>query len=186
MLDNGSGLSRTEGSTALCLGQWLQALWASPAMFDLVASLPLTGVDGTASAARRRRPRARQNRLTVRCGGRGGLCGRRERPTPCGGRPHSAPGCRASTARAGRPVELGPDKINEESCPTVNALQALLPLTPTAIEWIGTCAAILTTGSFIPQAWLIFRTRQVEGISVGMYSAFTAGVALWLTYGVAM
>ena len=48
VLDNGSGLSRTEGSTALCLGQWLQALWASPAMPDLVASLPLTGVDGTA------------------------------------------------------------------------------------------------------------------------------------------
>ena len=68
----------------------------------------------------------------------------------------------------------------------MSALQALLPLTPAAIEWIGTCAAILTTGSFIPQAWLIFRTRQVEGISVGMYSAFTAGVALWLTYGVAM
>lgn len=48
VLDNGSGLSRTEGSTALCLGQWLQALWASPAMPDLIASLPLTGVDGTA------------------------------------------------------------------------------------------------------------------------------------------
>ena len=30
------------------------------------------------------------------------------------------------------------------------------------------------------------RTRQVEGISVGMYSAFTLGVALWLLYGVAL
>jgi len=67
----------------------------------------------------------------------------------------------------------------------VNTLQALLSFTPTTIEWIGTCAAILTTGSFIPQAWLIFRTRQVEGVSVGMYSAFTTGVALWLLYGVA-
>ena len=67
----------------------------------------------------------------------------------------------------------------------MNTLQALLSLPPTTIEWIGTCAAILTTGSFIPQAWLIFRTRQVEGVSVGMYSAFTTGVALWLLYGVA-
>ena len=67
----------------------------------------------------------------------------------------------------------------------MNTLQALLSFTPTTIEWIGTCAAILTTGSFIPQAWLIFRTRQVEGVSVGMYSAFTTGVALWLLYGVA-
>ena len=68
----------------------------------------------------------------------------------------------------------------------MNHLATLLPLTPTAIEWLGTCAALLTTGSFIPQAWLIFRTRQVEGISVGMYSAFTLGVALWLLYGVAL
>ena len=73
-----------------------------------------------------------------------------------------------------------------ESSPFVNHLQALLPLTPATIEWLGPCAAILTTGSFIPQAWLIFRTRQVEGISGGMYRAFTAGVALWLLYGVAM
>lgn len=73
-----------------------------------------------------------------------------------------------------------------ESREPVSTLQALLPLTPTTIEWIGTCAAILTTGSFIPQAWLIFRTRQVEGISIGMYSAFTTGVALWLAYGMAM
>lgn len=68
----------------------------------------------------------------------------------------------------------------------MNHLATLLPLTPDAIEWLGTCAALLTTGSFIPQAWLIFRTRQVEGISVGMYSAFTLGVALWLLYGVAL
>lgn len=68
----------------------------------------------------------------------------------------------------------------------MNHLATLLPLTPDAIEWLGTFAALLTTGSFIPQAWLIFRTRQVEGISVGMYSAFTLGVALWLLYGVAL
>lgn len=65
-------------------------------------------------------------------------------------------------------------------------LQTLAPLSPTVVEWIGTCAATLTTGSFLPQAWLIFRTRQVDGVSVGMYSAFTLGVALWLLYGVAV
>ena len=36
----------------------------------------------------------------------------------------------------------------------------------------------------MPQAWLTLRTRDVSGISVAMYSAFTAGVALWLAYGV--
>ena len=50
-------------------------------------------------------------------------------------------------------------------------------------ELVGYGAAILTTLSFVPQAWLTFRTRDVRGISLGMYSAFTVGVALWLLYG---
>jgi MtN3 and saliva related transmembrane protein len=48
---------------------------------------------------------------------------------------------------------------------------------------IGFFAAVLTTASFVPQAWHTFRTRDVSGISLGMYSAFTAGVACWLVYG---
>jgi len=51
------------------------------------------------------------------------------------------------------------------------------------IDIIGTLAAILTTASFVPQAWHTFRTRDVRGISLGMYSVFTAGVACWLVYG---
>jgi len=50
-------------------------------------------------------------------------------------------------------------------------------------EWIGYGAATLTTVSFVPQAWLTFRTRDVRGISLGMYGAFTVGVGLWLAYG---
>ena len=50
-------------------------------------------------------------------------------------------------------------------------------------DLIGYAAAALTTFSFLPQAWLTFRTRDVRGISLGMYSVFTAGVALWLLYG---
>ena len=51
-------------------------------------------------------------------------------------------------------------------------------------DWVGYLAATLTTASFVPQAWLIFRTGNVSGISLAMYSAFTAGIALWLAYGV--
>ena len=51
-------------------------------------------------------------------------------------------------------------------------------------ELVGYLAAALTTCSFLPQAWLTFRTRDVRGVSLGMYSAFTLGVALWLAYGV--
>ena len=50
-------------------------------------------------------------------------------------------------------------------------------------DLIGTAAAFLTTASFVPQAWLSFKTRDVSGVSLLMYSVFTAGVALWLAYG---
>lgn len=48
---------------------------------------------------------------------------------------------------------------------------------------IGTLAAVLTTAAFIPQAWLTWKSRKADGVSLGMYSIFTAGVALWLLYG---
>ena len=50
-------------------------------------------------------------------------------------------------------------------------------------DLIGTLAACLTTASFVPQVWHTLRTRDVSGISLGMYSVFTVGVALWLIYG---
>jgi len=50
-------------------------------------------------------------------------------------------------------------------------------------DWVGYAAATLTTMSFVPQAWLTFKTKDVSGISLGMYSVFTVGVALWLVYG---
>ena len=50
-------------------------------------------------------------------------------------------------------------------------------------DFIGYLAAVLTTVSFVPQAWHTFRTRDVAGISLGMYSVFALGVALWLVYG---
>ena len=57
-------------------------------------------------------------------------------------------------------------------------------MTTALIDAIGAIAAVLTTASFVPQAWHSFKTRDVSGISLGMYSAFTLGVALWLVYGV--
>ncbi len=59
-------------------------------------------------------------------------------------------------------------------------------MTPIWIDVIGSVAAVLTTASFVPQAWQTFKTRDVTGISLGMYSVFTVGVALWLLFGVLM
>jgi len=56
-------------------------------------------------------------------------------------------------------------------------------LLPHQIEIIGYCAAFLTTIAFLPQAMQSWRTRDLSGISVGMYSLFTSGVGLWLIYG---
>lgn len=53
-------------------------------------------------------------------------------------------------------------------------------------DTIGYLAASLTTLSFVPQALHTFRTRDVSGISLGMYSVFTVGIAMWLIYGLLM
>ncbi len=53
-----------------------------------------------------------------------------------------------------------------------------------SIDTIGYIAALLTTGSFLPQAIHTFQTKDVSGISLTMYSAFTLGIMLWLVYGV--
>ena len=51
-------------------------------------------------------------------------------------------------------------------------------------DLFGYIAATLTTVAFVPQAWHTFTTRDVSGVSLSMYSTFTAGVACWLIYGV--
>jgi len=51
-------------------------------------------------------------------------------------------------------------------------------------ECVGGFAAALTTCSFIPQVWRVWKTKHTKDISVLMYTFFTAGVALWLTYGI--
>ena len=50
-------------------------------------------------------------------------------------------------------------------------------------DWIGSAAAICTTLAFVPQAYQSYKTRDLSGISLPMYSVFTLGVALWLVYG---
>ena len=51
-------------------------------------------------------------------------------------------------------------------------------------EVIGLMAATLTTISFVPQCWRIFKTRKVSDISLTMYLIFFTGVVLWLIYGI--
>lgn len=52
------------------------------------------------------------------------------------------------------------------------------------IEVIGLTAGVLTTTAFIPQVMKIYRTKSGEDISARMIIRFSAGIVLWLVYGV--
>lgn len=52
------------------------------------------------------------------------------------------------------------------------------------MAFIGWAAAALTTFSFLPQAIKTLKDKDTSGISLGMYSMFTAGVLLWLIHGI--
>ena len=51
------------------------------------------------------------------------------------------------------------------------------------IDAVGYSAAMITTLCWLPQAVRILRTRDTRAISLASYSAFAAGVGLWLIYG---
>jgi len=54
------------------------------------------------------------------------------------------------------------------------------------VDIIGYLAACLTTFSFLVQAIKSWKTKDLSGISLGMYTMFASGVALWLAYGIAI
>ncbi|HXB62428.1 MAG TPA: SemiSWEET transporter [Acidobacteriaceae bacterium] len=53
-----------------------------------------------------------------------------------------------------------------------------------AIDVIGFAAAICTTISFLPQLLRVLKLRSARDISLGMFSIFSFGTALWLAYGI--
>ncbi len=48
---------------------------------------------------------------------------------------------------------------------------------------LGLLAGGLTTASFVPQVWKIWKTKSAKDVSLTMFVAFCVGVCLWLTYG---
>jgi len=48
---------------------------------------------------------------------------------------------------------------------------------------IGLIAAVLTTASFVPQAWKIIRDKKVKDLSLTMYAMMFTGQGAWLIYG---
>jgi MtN3 and saliva related transmembrane protein len=54
------------------------------------------------------------------------------------------------------------------------------------VDAIGTAGAVLTTACWLPQALQILRERDTRAISLTATSGFTAGMLLWLVYGLAL
>lgn len=50
-------------------------------------------------------------------------------------------------------------------------------------ESVGFLAAVLSSASFVPQAYKSWKTKDLSGISLPMYSIFVLAVVLWLIYG---
>lgn len=57
-------------------------------------------------------------------------------------------------------------------------------MTMEKIEIIGMAAAVLTTGSFVPQVYKTVMEKSTNDISLTMYTAMFIGVTLWFVYGV--
>jgi len=49
---------------------------------------------------------------------------------------------------------------------------------------IGLAAGFLTTIAFVPQVLHVWRARSARDLSLHTFATFTAGVALWLAYGI--
>lgn len=62
---------------------------------------------------------------------------------------------------------------------------AARPDNGTMIRTLGFLAGALTTLAFIPQVLKAWRTGSTADLSLTMLSVFTAGLSLWIVYGVA-
>jgi MtN3 and saliva related transmembrane protein len=58
------------------------------------------------------------------------------------------------------------------------------PLPAWAVSLIGSTAACCTTISFVPQLIRVWKLKSAREISLTMFSVFSAGVFLWLVYGI--
>lgn len=51
---------------------------------------------------------------------------------------------------------------------------------------LGLAAGILTTVSFVPQVWRIWKTKSANDISWGMFIIFALGNVMWFIYGLSL
>jgi MtN3 and saliva related transmembrane protein len=54
------------------------------------------------------------------------------------------------------------------------------------INIVGAAGAVLTTLCWLPQAVKVIREKETRALSLPATAAFTAGIVLWLIYGLAI
>jgi MtN3 and saliva related transmembrane protein len=59
-----------------------------------------------------------------------------------------------------------------------------MPSTDLIVEAIGMTAAFCTTVAFIPQAIMVYRTKDTRSISLNMFLVLTGGLVCWIIYGI--
>jgi MtN3 and saliva related transmembrane protein len=52
------------------------------------------------------------------------------------------------------------------------------------VAWIGYLAGILTTLAYLPQLTKVWATRSTEDISLRMMLVLSAGLSLWIAFGI--
>ena len=52
------------------------------------------------------------------------------------------------------------------------------------VTLVGSLAATLTTGSFVPQMVKAYRTKKMGDVSTYLMALFASGTTLWLAYGI--
>jgi MtN3 and saliva related transmembrane protein len=57
-------------------------------------------------------------------------------------------------------------------------------LDSTLVTLVGSMAATLTTGSFVPQMIKAYRTKKMQDVSPYLMALFASGTTLWLAYSV--
>ena len=61
-------------------------------------------------------------------------------------------------------------------------INSILGMTTTDI--FGYAAMLVIMIAFIPQAYEVFKTKEVEGVSLATYILLSFAALLWITYGV--
>ncbi len=51
-------------------------------------------------------------------------------------------------------------------------------------QLLGLTAGAFTTIAFLPQVLKTWKSRSAKDLSLGMFSLFCVGVAMWLAYGI--